>query len=279
LSKQKQNPGCLPLIGAVAVALFSIPFGFYLIVYLLARRSGRLPQWVQKRIDACYYPTHITPEHAKRVPELVEALGRQARILDIGTSGAFDQLAPNTIGVNLVRNPLTDVIADAHILPFADASFDAVFCFGVFEHLARPWVVTAEIERVLKPGGTFYMEVPFLVPYHPDPSDYYRYTIPGLRSLFSRFEELAAGVGYGPGSMLTWLLAEVVATIADIDGNFDSSATHIAPARYMRAKEAGRLLFGPLKYLDRLLLRKEHSYVVASGIYYHGIKPLPGLPQ
>ncbi|MEM9199738.1 MAG: class I SAM-dependent methyltransferase [Pseudomonadota bacterium] len=38
-------------------------------------------------------------------------------------------------------------------LPFADASFDMVVAFSVFEHLEEPRRAAAEIDRVLKPGG------------------------------------------------------------------------------------------------------------------------------
>jgi SAM-dependent methyltransferase len=41
-------------------------------------------------------------------------------------------------------------------LPYADASFDAVFCYGVI--FLTPWRQTlAELARVLKPGGTLYV--------------------------------------------------------------------------------------------------------------------------
>jgi ubiquinone/menaquinone biosynthesis C-methylase UbiE len=42
------------------------------------------------------------------------------------------------------------------LLPYADASFDAVFCYGVI--FLTPWRQTLiELARVLKPGGTLYV--------------------------------------------------------------------------------------------------------------------------
>lgn len=51
-------------------------------------------------------------------------------------------------------------------LPFADDSFDLVLSEYVFEHLADPAVVLAEIDRVVRPGS----EIIILVP---NPAHYY----------------------------------------------------------------------------------------------------------
>ncbi len=48
---------------------------------------------------------------------------------------------------------LTFAIADAHRLPFVDASFDAAFCHSMLETLDAPLEVLAELRRVLAPGG------------------------------------------------------------------------------------------------------------------------------
>ncbi|MGB6974097.1 MAG: class I SAM-dependent methyltransferase [Terracidiphilus sp.] len=47
---------------------------------------------------------------------------------------------------------------DAEQLPFANASFDAVFDFGALHHVPDWQKSIAEIRRVLKPGGTFFFE-------------------------------------------------------------------------------------------------------------------------
>ena len=44
--------------------------------------------------------------------------------------------------------------ADIHALPFADACFDHVFVCFVLEHLPQPSRALAELQRVLRPGGT-----------------------------------------------------------------------------------------------------------------------------
>lgn len=53
-------------------------------------------------------------------------------------------------------------VGDARSLPFADDSFEAVFSYSVLQHLAKEDVrrAAAEIGRVLRPGGTAWIEMP-----------------------------------------------------------------------------------------------------------------------
>jgi len=64
------------------------------------------------------------------------------------------------VGVALTREQLrleglpgTAVVANAESLPFADASFDLVWSWGVIHHTPDPVRAVAEIRRVLRPGG------------------------------------------------------------------------------------------------------------------------------
>lgn len=45
------------------------------------------------------------------------------------------------------------LVADAHALPFREASFDAALLFHTLTYAERPEVVVAECARVLRPGG------------------------------------------------------------------------------------------------------------------------------
>ncbi len=93
------------------------------------------------------------------------------------------------ITLDLVDKPgYIDVVADAHAIPFADATFDCVFAAEVVEHLSSPLRFSAEAHRVLVAGGQLILTVPFLFHMHDDPRDYWRFTADGLRELLKNFE-------------------------------------------------------------------------------------------
>jgi ubiquinone/menaquinone biosynthesis C-methylase UbiE len=50
------------------------------------------------------------------------------------------------------------VAADVREMPFDDAAFDVIVDFGTLFHIACPQAASAEIARVLAPGGTFVHE-------------------------------------------------------------------------------------------------------------------------
>lgn len=75
------------------------------------------------------------------------------------------------------------VYGDAHALPFAGASVDTVLLLDVLEHLRSPEQCLHEINRVLRPGGTLIIKVPFMYPIHDAPLDFQRWTRFGLAQL------------------------------------------------------------------------------------------------
>jgi SAM-dependent methyltransferase len=72
--------------------------------------------------------------------------------------------------------------------PFDHAEFDTILVNAVLEHVPDIDAVMRELTRVLKPGGHLIAAVPYLQPYHPDPTDFRRYTREGLEELGARHE-------------------------------------------------------------------------------------------
>lgn len=64
-----------------------------------------------------------------------------------------------------------DIVSDIGAIPEPDASFDAIMCIEVFEHLPDPIAAVREFSRLLKPGGYLIVTSPFaslthFAPYH-----------------------------------------------------------------------------------------------------------------
>jgi SAM-dependent methyltransferase len=57
-------------------------------------------------------------------------------------------------------DPLRCAVSDVRDLPFADASFDAIYSMGTIEHFDETERAVAEMARVLKPGGCAIIGVP-----------------------------------------------------------------------------------------------------------------------
>jgi SAM-dependent methyltransferase len=65
-------------------------------------------------------------------------------------------------------------------LPSPDNSFDCVLSSQVLEHVVDPALYLREAFRVLRSGGSLILSTHGSWPYHPDPTDYWRWTIDGL---------------------------------------------------------------------------------------------------
>jgi SAM-dependent methyltransferase len=104
-------------------------------------------------------------------------------VLDLGGNrinkrGLFDidALDLEVVYANLSSAKLPHVQADAGFLPFPNASFAAVICSELLEHVPDPVKVVNEMHRVLASEGLVLICVPFLNRIHGDPEDYGRYT-------------------------------------------------------------------------------------------------------
>jgi SAM-dependent methyltransferase len=85
-----------------------------------------------------------------------------------------------------MKNIETEIVYfDGKIFPFESCSFEAALCIEVLEHVAEPDSFVAEISRILKPGATLLVTVPWSARRHHVPRDYHRFTRERLNLLFS----------------------------------------------------------------------------------------------
>ncbi len=172
------------------------------------------------------------------------------------------------VGVDIHPAPGVDVVADAHALSraFPSGSVDGVFSLAVMEHIAAPWVVAAEINKVLRVGGETLHLVPHAWPVHEQPNDFWRFSDDGLRLLFGAatgFEVLDCGLAHpvqivpGPelrhGAYLqlpmvfaytaAWIYARKVAEVGVVAWPMEAAASE-ALARAYPAHGAGHAAVG-----------------------------------
>jgi hypothetical protein len=114
--------------------------------------------------------------------------------------------------VALAQN--THLIADAHDIPFADNTFDAVFAVAVLQHVADPYSCVTEIQRVLKPGGYIYSLTPFMQQVCMGRYDFTRFTALGHRRLLRWFDEDRSGVAAGPGMAVAWSIEYMLSSMS-----------------------------------------------------------------
>lgn len=198
---------------------------------------------------------------------IAKMLNKNANVLVIGggiDGAGFDILRNRNdlaiIATDVTIGAKTNIICDAHDLPFEDKSFQCVVIQAVLEHVFDPKVCVENAYRVLSDDGIIYSETPFMQQVHMGAFDFQRYTELGHRRLFSKFEEISRGIVCGTGSALCWSLIYFVQSFAS--NRRMKTILHIL----------GRLLFFPLKYFDYLTSSKKGALDGASGFYFLGRK-------
>ena len=143
-------------------------------------------------------PPYSMPTYAVRGP-LARWLGEEARrahadlgpyrVLDVGCGSKpyeplFVSYASTYIGVDPVENPVAELQGSVESLPVEDGTFDLVLCSQVLEHCNDPALGIRELFRATAPGGRVLASTHGVMPYHPAPTDFWRWTHAGLAKLF-----------------------------------------------------------------------------------------------
>lgn len=129
------------------------------------------------------------------------------RVLEIGSrevcgpSDARSRFAnADYVGFDYYPGNNVDVVGDVHKLSSyfqEDEKFDLIYTSACFEHFAMPWIVATEIAKVLKVGGTLFIETHFSFSSHERPWHFFQFSDMALKVLFSEalgFECIEAGL-------------------------------------------------------------------------------------
>ena len=199
---------------------------------------------------------------APRFAKLAKGTSGHALILVVGggalgsgTEQLYRDPSLTLVGTDVYASPNTQLVADAHRLPFADSCFDGIWIQAVLEHVLDPHIVAAELYRVLRPQGVIYADTPFMQQVHEKAYDFTRFTLSGHRWLFRRFDELEAGAVGGAGTAAAWSIRYLWRAL----GTGDMLATLLtAPVFWLR-------------YLDRVADSGPNADA-ASSVYFLGRK-------
>ena len=236
----------------------------------------KLPKWLisfAKKIQppSPTFSTNAKSNYEKLSSLLDDLVNSEPKILVIGSGKSLQSVADRyldaeyakqTINLDIDQFPTVNVVADGHKLPFKNATFHTVIIDAVLEHVKNPNHVVDEIRRVLEEGGYVYAEIPFIQAFHAAPYDYQRFTIYGIRNLFSAFDELDTGVCVGPSSAVAWILREYLAILFSFNKDLI----------YFGLKQIFGWLTFWIKYLDVITATNKHAFMIASGVYYLGVK-------
>lgn len=157
--------------------------------------------------------SHLSNPLPKNALTLIEK-ARDGLVLNL-SAGGTTQRFDNVVEAEAAVFRHTDLLADAHRLPFADCVFDAVIALNAFEHYRKPKRVARELFRVLRPGGRVLIRTAFLQPLHEKPWHFYNCTRYGLEEWFKDFqtEELHVSDNFSPGHSISWIASECEAAL------------------------------------------------------------------
>lgn len=210
-----------------------------------------------------YYTSFIYADHnrAKKVRttlhNILEAQSDNAFILNIGSG--IDRLAPNVKNLDIIEGPTVDYVGSAEHIPLNDESVDFIITQEAFEHIKNPIKAINECFRVLKKGGLIYFQVPFIIGYHPGPTDFIRFTKEGVEDFLNNagFEIKKLEISVGGATGYYRISVEFFAIL------FSGPIKFI----YMPAKGIFSLLLYPLKYLDFWFNLSEQRDRISGGYY------------
>ncbi len=188
------------------------------------------------------------------------------RVVHIG--GGPQRNHPLEINLNLFPGANIDIVGDAEKLPIADESIDVIISNAVLEHVRDLAAVTSEMNRVLKPGGHVYVEIPFVQHYHTHDGrgvhfeDYRRLTKPGLAEALKFCRRIDSGACVGPVSSVVQM------------ANALAKSLWLAPWYQRCVRHAyysiGNVLVAIDEWLPDHVIERS---TIPSGIYFFGRKP------
>ena len=156
-----------------------------------SREAGieRLYPKIWGRMSARYYYLHELRRQLEKVITLFVKNAPHQLLADYGCGNKpyqplFDPFVERYIGLDLALNTKADVTINPEgqiDMPAESVGF--VLSTQVLEHVENPTQYLQEAYRILQPGGNLILSTHGYWMFHPDPTDYWRWTSTGLQKI------------------------------------------------------------------------------------------------
>ena len=204
------------------------------------------------------YGDHNSSRSVQRVLKaLLAEMPADGAGLNVGAGRV--RIDPRVKNLEIEDGENIDYVGSAEDIPLADESFDLVISQEVLEHVKDPGQAMKEMSRILKPGGKLYLQLPFMIGFHPCPNDYWRFTHEGIRQLAEDAGLMVVDGGESVGSATGFYRVMV-----EFNSIFFSV---LVPLLYRPLKAFFALLFFPVKWLDPVLSRSTEKNRISGGYF------------
>ncbi len=168
------------------------------------------------------------PRHAALLPQHAVELARSTEDFVLHLNAGWARIGlENVITVDSAIYPNTDIVADAHNLPFDDESLGAVILCSGLHQFSNSSRVIAEIRRVLKVRGQIFIQTPFLQADDRSSPHFFHATRSGLETWMKGFQTDLLRV---PDHLKAHRTFARLA--ADVDAGLKSDVSAAAAARF-----------------------------------------------
>lgn len=160
-----------------------------------------------------FHPQFTSRKEEVKVIEKFLNLGTMKGVLDYGCGQSpYRTLLPiNWIGADVIEKNNVDITVHENEFP-KNLSYSHFLCTSVLEHVENLDEFLENFNNQVPSGTLCLFTVPFLVHEHGTPNDFRRFTVNGLKKIFTEHEILSAQKLYGAGFCIANLINNQIDT-------------------------------------------------------------------